>query len=141
MAGRTRPESCSPRILQSLQLLHSEFPNIWGKFSFLFYQCSCAVFAHWVQINFGDLTPYLTNGPSPTKLFLVRKNRFCLLYMLKNLSWSKICVILLWMFGHRTQQIPRYFRQLSSRFFGCLLQYAGNKFFSYLFIVLLVWVT
>ncbi len=23
----------------SLQLLHSEFPYIWGKFSFLFYQC------------------------------------------------------------------------------------------------------
>jgi hypothetical protein len=24
----------------SLQLLHSEFPYIWGKFDFLFYQCT-----------------------------------------------------------------------------------------------------
>jgi hypothetical protein len=24
----------------TLQLLHSEFPYVWGKFDFLFYQCS-----------------------------------------------------------------------------------------------------
>jgi hypothetical protein len=24
----------------TLQLLHSEFPYIWGKFDFLFYQCT-----------------------------------------------------------------------------------------------------
>ncbi len=50
-----------------------------------------------------------------------------------KINWSKICVILVRMSGHRTQQIPRHFRQLSTRFFGRLLQYAGNKFFSYLF--------
>ncbi len=26
-------------FLMTLQLLHSEFPYLWGKFSFLFYQC------------------------------------------------------------------------------------------------------
>ncbi len=29
----------SPSSYMTLQLLHSEFPYIWGKFSFLFYQC------------------------------------------------------------------------------------------------------
>ncbi len=29
----------------TLQLLHSEFPYIWGKFDFLFYQCSSYYFA------------------------------------------------------------------------------------------------
>ncbi len=28
----------------TLQLLHSEFPYIWGKFDFLFYQCMLLVF-------------------------------------------------------------------------------------------------
>ncbi len=30
----------SPYSYVTLQLLHSEFPYIWGKFSFLFYQCT-----------------------------------------------------------------------------------------------------
>jgi hypothetical protein len=29
-----------PLIIYDLQLLHSEFPFIWGKFDFLFYQCT-----------------------------------------------------------------------------------------------------
>jgi hypothetical protein len=29
----------SPSSYMTLQLLHSEFPYIWGKFYFLFYQC------------------------------------------------------------------------------------------------------
>ena len=28
-----------PFLIYTLQLLHSEFPHIWGKFHFLFYQC------------------------------------------------------------------------------------------------------
>ncbi len=31
----------SPSSYMTLQLLHSEFPYIWGKFDFLFYQFSC----------------------------------------------------------------------------------------------------
>ncbi len=30
----------SPSLYMTLQLLYSEFPYIWGKFDFLFYQCS-----------------------------------------------------------------------------------------------------
>ncbi len=30
----------SPSSYMTLQLLHSKFPYIWGKFSFLFYQCT-----------------------------------------------------------------------------------------------------
>ncbi len=32
----------SPSSYMTLQLLHSEFPHIWGNFDFLFYQCSMA---------------------------------------------------------------------------------------------------
>jgi hypothetical protein len=31
----------------TLQLLHSEFPYIWGKFDFLFYQCALGEFGKW----------------------------------------------------------------------------------------------
>ncbi len=31
----------SPSSYMTLQLLHSEFPYIWGKLDFLFYQCTC----------------------------------------------------------------------------------------------------
>ncbi len=34
----------SPSSYMTLQLLHSELPYIWGKFDFLFYQCSVANF-------------------------------------------------------------------------------------------------
>jgi hypothetical protein len=31
----------------TLQLLHSEFPYIWGKFDFLFYQCTLQMKGRW----------------------------------------------------------------------------------------------
>jgi hypothetical protein len=34
----------------TLQLLHSEFPYIWGKFDFLFYQCSCYSISRSLQV-------------------------------------------------------------------------------------------
>ncbi len=43
--------SAFPHILGSpitLQLLHSEFPYIWGKFDFLFYQCVLSYPKHWL---------------------------------------------------------------------------------------------
>ncbi len=43
----------SPSSNMTLQPIPSEFTYIWGKILFLFYQCGA-------QINFGDLTPYLT---------------------------------------------------------------------------------
>ncbi len=65
-----------------LQLLHSEFPYKWGKFDFLFYQCTvlystAKTFAHWqcvypVEVSLPDQTKiirlaWLTNyrGQSP----------------------------------------------------------------------------
>ncbi len=34
----------NPSSYMTLQLLHSEFPYIWGKFSFSFYQCTVHIF-------------------------------------------------------------------------------------------------
>ncbi len=42
-------EEAVSHVCMSLQLLHYEFPDIWGKFTFLFYQC----------------TPFLSNWLGP----------------------------------------------------------------------------
>ncbi len=48
----------SPSSYMTLQLIHSEFPNIRGKFDFLFYQCSmvqesCLKWLDWTQVEAG----------------------------------------------------------------------------------------
>ncbi len=35
----------------TLQLLHPEFPYIWGKFDFLFYQCAMKLFPLWLSMR------------------------------------------------------------------------------------------
>ncbi len=49
----------SPSSYMSLQLLHSEFPCIWGKFGFLFYQCGMlALFLIYVEQTWVHTVPY-----------------------------------------------------------------------------------
>jgi hypothetical protein len=44
-----------PSSYMTLQLLHSEFPYIWGKFDLLFYQCILnACFSLLAKLTFGD---------------------------------------------------------------------------------------
>jgi hypothetical protein len=43
-------------LYMTLQLLHSEFPYIWGKFSFLFYQC-------WVRQCMSALASVVDRAP------------------------------------------------------------------------------
>ncbi len=55
----------SPSSYMTLQLLHSEFHYIWGKFEFLFYQCVivCTVIRFlWVSAKFGTCTVVSVNG-------------------------------------------------------------------------------
>jgi hypothetical protein len=50
---RCPPLLGSPSSYMTLQLLHSEFPYIWGKFDFLFYQCILLLGCVWAY-GFGD---------------------------------------------------------------------------------------
>jgi hypothetical protein len=42
----------------TLQLLHSEFPYIWGKFDFLFYQCN-SIGKRWHKAEYGLTSRWL----------------------------------------------------------------------------------
>ncbi len=56
------PPICLPYM--TLQLLPSEFPYIWGKFSFLFYQCTYFIFAAYPLLPFPLLFFYfLSQNP------------------------------------------------------------------------------
>jgi hypothetical protein len=59
----------SPSSCMTLQLLHHEFPNIWGKFDFLFYQCVIAspiiIFLHFPGAKSYRVVMLLVVAPAP----------------------------------------------------------------------------
>ncbi len=46
------PHIRSPSSYMTLQMLQSEFPNIWGKFSFLFYQSTLFFMWHFIKNSY-----------------------------------------------------------------------------------------
>ena len=70
----------------TFQLLHSEFPYIWGKFDFLFYQCSTHSF---YRVSTGS-PPLLCSSwtrKTPSGVSSTLLNSWCLLSITAN-SWS-----------------------------------------------------
>ncbi len=72
----------SPTLYMSLQLLHSEFPDIWGKFDFLFYQCeerlpniwgNAQIFHH---IRYEEAVSRIDFAPDPSEFPYIYEENF-----------------------------------------------------------------
>jgi hypothetical protein len=84
-------------LYMTLQLLYSEFPNIWGKYDFLFYQCSkCSIFP-WIctrrvpSMEFAKFYPYsISIVPVKCKQYLLT----CFVYVNSIIACTKhMCCI------------------------------------------------